>query len=42
MRVYVITGVLALLCVALVTPAFIVSGRLSREEERRDGKHDRN
>lgn len=42
MREYVITGVLALLCLLAVIPGIIVSGRLSREEERREGKHDRN
>lgn len=39
MREYVITGVLALLCLLAVIPGIIVSGRLSREEERREGEH---
>lgn len=42
MRVWIITGALALLCLLAVIPGIIVSGRLSREEERREGKHDRN
>lgn len=42
MKIYVITGVLALLCLLAVIPGIIVFGRLPRVEERREDKHDRN
>lgn len=35
-RVYVITGVLCLICAGMLIPAFILSSKISRMEEKRE------
>lgn len=39
-RVFIITGVLCLICAGILIQAFIISGKISRmEEKREEGKH---